>query len=165
MRIQENKGNFTIVDFDEIEAYMIAYKIERDGIAFYKKLAERSEFPAAKEALEFLVREEQRHFRLFDDALSALRNTREFQEDNDLLQSMEFGIFEPYASMDDLEIFIKDIKKALRLGIVIENKSIALYEACVAALRGDEAAEELKNILEEEKRHKALLESVLLKVQ
>ncbi|MFA5100637.1 MAG: ferritin family protein [Candidatus Omnitrophota bacterium] len=166
MKIKEINGKFSIVDFDEIEAYMIACKIERDGIRFYSKLSERSQDPVAKETLEFLLSEEKRHFKLFDDALGILRNSREIQEDNDLLQSMDFGIFEPYASMDELETIVTDIKKALRLGIVIENKSIALYQACVNALQASgagEAGKELECIIDEEKKHKALLENLLQK--
>ena len=38
MRIEEREGEIVISSFNELEAYKIATKIEKDGIDFYAKL-------------------------------------------------------------------------------------------------------------------------------
>ena len=43
-----------IVDFNELEAYKISCKAERDGVDFYSKLKAKEEKPGVKETLDFL---------------------------------------------------------------------------------------------------------------
>ena len=158
MKIQDREDKLVIVDFDEFEAYRIACKIEKDGLRFYEKLGSRTENTEVGRAMKFLLEEERKHLRFFEDALSRIRRDKEdAAEDNDLLTSMDFGIFQPYQSIAELENMVGDIPKALRLGIAIEDKSIKFYQACSQNVSVDDVKSELTLIIEEEKRHKDLL--------
>ena len=62
----ENKNDLLIVtDFDEIEAYIIACKIEADGAHFYKKIYNQVQDEKAKESIGLLLKEEEKHLKLF----------------------------------------------------------------------------------------------------
>lgn len=161
MKIEEHEGKLRVVDFNELDAYKIACKIEKDGAWFYNKLLGVVDASAAKQVLTFLIEEEKKHLKFFEQCLSGARQSREdrFEED-DLLSSMNFGIFEPYQSIEELENMFPDSGKALKLGIIVEEKSIKFYEACQGQVSSEETRREIANIIEEEKKHKALLESL-----
>jgi rubrerythrin len=94
--IQDREDKLVIVDFDEFEAYRIACKIEKDGLWFYEKLASRTKNTEVGQTLKFLLGEEIKHLQFFEDSLSRLRRDKEdTAEDNDLLTSMDFDIFQP----------------------------------------------------------------------
>jgi rubrerythrin len=113
MRIEEKNGNLVIVDFNELEALKIASRIENDGIRFYTRLAASAGAPKVRETLELLAFQEKDHLEFFRKELQRLREKREdpFEED-DLLDSIDYGIFQPYQSMADLEKALDTPRKA-----------------------------------------------------
>lgn len=163
MKIEEINNKFVVTDFDEIDAYKIARKIEADGIWFYARLLNRVFNPKAKEILKFLEGEERKHLAFFEKQLLKKIEAREdSSEDDDLLGSMDFGIFWPYQEINELEKVIdQNTDKALCLGQVIEEKSIQFYQLCQGKITSDKVKEELTQIIEEEKKHKQLLENIL----
>ena len=162
MKIQEKAGKFIISSFNALDAYKIASRVEKDGITFYQKLMNKVDDPKSKETLKFLLKEEEKHLKFFKDCLYEIKETSEdkFEED-DLLGSMDFGIFWPYQSIEDLESKLSNNRKAFSLGIAIEDKSINFYQACRDNITAEDIKLELDNIIEEEKKHKVLLESLL----
>lgn len=151
MRIEEKEGNLVITDFNEIEAYKIACKIEADGISFYKKfLSEFSE-------VDFLLKEEQKHLKLFNELLFNLKEKKEDSfEGDDFLSTIDYGIFMPVKK-------INSPREALQLGIIIEDRSIKFYEFCKDKVSSNTAKKEISNIISEEHKHKELLEEMLKK--
>ncbi|HTY45489.1 MAG TPA: ferritin family protein [Patescibacteria group bacterium] len=159
MKIEEKGSKLVVVDFDEFEAYRIACKIEKDGIRFYRKLSESVNNAEAKNILEFLMEEEKKHLRFFEDCVASLRESAEDEtEDDDLIPSADFGVFQPYQGIVELEKAMSDTRKGLRLGIIIEEKSIQFYGACQQELSAADAKMQIGRIIEEENRHKDLLE-------
>lgn len=147
MRIEEKEGNLVITDFNELEAYKIACKIEADGIDFYK----------SKEVFNFLLAEEQKHLKLFNELLFKLKEGREDSfEGDDLLSTIDYGIFMPVKK-------INSPREALQLGIIIEDRSIKFYEFCKDRVSSNTAKKEISNIISEEHKHKELLEEMLKK--
>ena len=165
MRIEENGREFVIVDFDELEAYKIARKIERDGLHFYKRLLERAVDEKTKKALAFLIETEREHLNFFEDRLSEIREKKNdsFEED-DLLATIDYGIFQPYQSMEQLEKALDNPRKALRLGLTIEDNSIKFYKSCRDKVTSEKTKEEITRIIEDECKHKAQVEGVLGKL-
>ncbi len=165
MRIEEKGGEFVIVDFDELEAYKIARKIERDGLNFYKKLLEKAVEEKTKKALAFLIEKEREHLNFFGDRLSEIREKKDdsFEED-DLLGTIDYGIFQPYQSMEQLEKALDDPRKALRLGLIVENHSIKFYKSCRDKVTSEKTKEEMTRIIEDECEHKAQVEGMLGKL-
>jgi rubrerythrin len=162
MKIEERNGQLVIVDFNEYEAYRIACKIEKDGLGLYQKLHDAASLVQVKETMNFLIAEEKKHLAYFEGALNSLRKLREEEdEDNDLLQNIDFAVFQPYQSMEKLGDALDDFRKAVRMGVIIEDKSIAFYERCKAAVSSLVSKKHLQSIVEEEKRHKELLQKMI----
>lgn len=160
MKIKEENGRLVITDFDEIEAYRIACAIEKDGIKFYQKMLGCVHSFEAQHTLEVLIGEEKKHLKFFEECLYRLRETKEdLSEENDLLSSMDFGIFQPYESIDEMCDIVEDLKKAINLGIIIEKKSIDFYEICKKSISSPEVKKELELIIGQEHQHKELLEA------
>jgi len=159
MKIDERKDEFVITDFNELEVYKIACKIEKDGIGFYEGILCNEKNDKSRKELNILIKEEEEHLKLFERYLSEVRQRIEdgFEED-DLLNYMDYGVFAPYRGISDLADKIDDAKKALRLGVLIEEKSIKFYKACREKVTSPLTKKEMSNIIEEEKRHKRRFE-------
>lgn len=162
MKVSEEQGKLIISDFNELEAYKIAVKIEEDGIRLYKKLLEKSIFNKAKEVLSFLLNEEKKHLKFFEGCIAALRQTKEdsFEEDN-LLKDIDYGIFSPYDGLKDLEKKIDVARKALKLGLIIEENSIKFYALCSEEVNNSQAKKEIAAIIDEERKHKVLIQDLM----
>ena len=85
-------------------------------------------------------------------------------EDDDLLEHLNYPVFRPYTSIGDLHEVLKDAKKAIRLGIIIEENSEKFYHACMERVSDENAKEEFSRIIEEEQKHKLLLEDIIAKL-
>ncbi|RJP29581.1 MAG: hypothetical protein C4533_00895 [Candidatus Omnitrophota bacterium] len=165
MHLQERNGKLIITDFSEPEAYKIALKIEQDGKDFYKKLLEKGFSEDIDSSLNFLVGEEAKHLKIFEEALFSFRQGHEDNSDeNDLLTSVDYGIFQPYASIKELNQIITEPKKAFELGLLIENNSIRFYNAVKAHIGSPGTKDTLALIIKEEERHKELLEKMINKM-
>ena len=158
MRVKEKDGDMIITDFSEIEAYKIACKIESDGLHFYKKLREKVKDEKAKETIDFLLEEEKEHLRIFEKMLFDVREKQEdaFEED-DLLSSMDYGIFKPYENIENLENILNDQKRAINLGLAIEDKCIIFYEACKNMVKDEKTKEAISKIIKDEYKHREQL--------
>ncbi|MCF7908478.1 MAG: ferritin family protein [Candidatus Omnitrophica bacterium] len=166
MKIEEKNDKLVITDFTEFEAYRIAEKIEKDGVDFYKRLAAKVVELQVKSTLELLVSEEVRHLRIFEYLLSEVRkNGEDISEDNDLLSSIDFGIFQGLKRQEELEKIITDTKKAIELAVVIESKTVAFYEFCKNSVSAEKVKKELDRIISEEKNHRGLLQDLLKSIR
>lgn len=164
MKIQEKNGQLQIVDFNELDAYKIASKIEKDGISFYQNLVNGLKDKGAKEKIQYLLREEKQHLSFFEGCLSKVgENTEDGFEDDDLLSYMDYGIFQPYEHMSQMKDIIDDVDKALDIGIIVEDRTVKFYQACKDKVASKPTQKELQNIINEEEKHKELLLNMLSK--
>jgi rubrerythrin len=164
MKIQDKNGKLQIVDFNELEAYKIASKIEQDGIIFYENLIDGVKDQAAKNKLQYLLVEERKHLSFFQDCLSKVGADKEDGfEDDDLLNYMDYGIFQPYEHMSQMKDIIDDVDEALDIGIIVEDRTAKFYQVCKDKVSSQKTKQELGNIIKEEERHKELLLDMLSK--
>ena len=165
MRIDTKGDTLVIVDFDEIEAYRIACKIEKDGLEFYTDLLGKIIPEASREGFILLIEEEKKHLLFFENAIAVLRKREEdTSEDNDLISSMDYGVFHPYKNIEGLPSFVQNPGKALKLGIAIEDHSIRFYEACAQKVVLRKTKDAIAALIQEEQKHKQLLISLLNKI-
>ena len=164
MQIKEKNGELAIVDFDELEAYKIARKIESDGMDFYHRLQEKTDDEKLRKVLSFLIKKEREHLQFFEERLFKMREEKEESfEENDLFGAMDYGVFQPYQSMDDLDKALNNVKKAFKLAVIIEDHSIKFYNLCKDRVTSRGAKEEITKIIGEEKKHKKLFEELMAK--
>ncbi len=161
MQIKIHDGKPVITDFSGFDAYRMALAVEKQGISFYEKVLACTHDEKAQSMLKFLIEEERKHLSFFENALTELRQKEpDPGEDNDLLGSMDFGIYEPYNQMKEMCEVISDVGRALNLGVIIEDKSIAFYRACAEHVIAD-TRKELDEIISQEEKHKELLVNIL----
>jgi rubrerythrin len=60
---------------DDLEALTIAMKMEKDGVEFYRKAAAEASTPEEKAFFECLIKDEEEHYAIFENAHSLLSDT------------------------------------------------------------------------------------------
>jgi rubrerythrin len=162
MKIDYSDGKIRISDFNPVEAYKIARKIEKDGIDFYAKLLKENFDKATNEVMKFLLLEEESHLRLFEDRLLAAKQATEdgFEEDS-VLDYIDTKVFYPFNAITDLNEALTNKEKALRLGIKVEENSIAFYDACLLNTKENQTKKDLRWLVQEENKHLLKLQSLL----
>ena len=161
MRIEEKDGAFIIVDFNDLEAYKIARKIEKDGMDFYQDLMNLTDNEKTREALRLLIQEEEKHLKYFEDTLFDLRKNEWFEKEDDLLEEMDYGIFPSPSHEEEAMRFLDAPEKALGMGIVLENRAIQFYEACQQRVTDEKAKRQITKIIQTEQEHKNILRDIL----
>jgi rubrerythrin len=75
---------------DQFDFYRMAMEKEQKSIDFYKGILEKSEEDEEKKILRFLIEQEKKHFKLFDEMSQMLRRGDEWVE------APEFGLRKDY---------------------------------------------------------------------
>jgi len=149
MKIKDNGEEIQIYDFNAVEAYKIARKLEKEGISFYKKLIGSVKDPKVKEILIYLLGEERDHLQLFEKMLE--REDPEALDDSgeNILDILDTKVF----NLSKNEEVTTDFDEALQLGITIEKRSLAFFLEMLKHTESEEGKNGLKKIIEEEKKH------------
>ncbi len=157
MKIEEKSGALVITDFDEIEAYKIAAAIEKEGISFYEKLAVQETRSAIGESIRSLITEEKEHLKFFESLRDEAKTRLEENEDEDLLASLDYGIFWPYIGLDNLN----DTARAWELAAAVEQRCIEFYGKCRDQVSSAGTKQALGKIIDEESRHREAFSALL----
>lgn len=162
MKFDINDGAISIIDFDAIEAFKIACKIESDGIEFYSALAQKTVNPDAKVLFMKLKTEEERHLEFFVKKLEQARSkAQESFEEDDLISYMDYGIFNDTKQAEILAVSGGDLKRALDYAINNEKVTVSFYNECWMEISSFEGASALKEIIKEEERHIDILKGLM----
>lgn len=89
----KNEEDFKIdteTDPKQIDVYRFALQKENESIELYNKMRELAEDDEERVLLDFLIKQEQNHYKLFNNIVELLRKAEEWVE------SAEFGIREEY---------------------------------------------------------------------
>ena len=149
MKIKGIGEGIQIHDFNAKESFMLARKLESEGISFYKKVLENAKDPTVKEVLRYLLEEEKDHLQLFENMIE--REDPEALDDcgDDILDILDTGVF----TLPKDEELITDLDRALQLGINIEKRSIAFYLEIMKYTDNEVGKAALKKIIGDEKKH------------
>jgi rubrerythrin len=112
--------------------------------------------------MKFLLYEESAHLKLFEEKLLAAKQSLEdgFEEDS-IFDYVDAKIFYPFDSIAQLDKALKNREKAIRLGIKIENNSIAFYEACLLNTKEKNTKDDLRWLIDQENKHLFKLQELL----
>jgi len=151
--------------FNEIEAAKIAQNLERNGLAFYQKAADRAADQATRDVFLQLAEDEKEHLAHFEEIEETLQRERRtgagYADDADigayidrLLRTQVFGDESDVARLaeeaeSDYEI--------LAVGMRAERDSILFYQEMLDFVDSKVAKEAFEHILQEERRHLGLL--------
>jgi len=165
VKIEKVGEKFVITDFDAASAYRIACNVEREGVAFYKKLAGVQTKPEIKDVLDFLLSEEEKHLKFFEKQyVDAVNTVDDYNEDEDIINSMDFEVFKPYSEIKGFNDYLTELNKVFNLGVIVEENSINFYTACLDKIEDIVAKVEIKKIIKEERKHKEMIEQLMLEI-
>jgi rubrerythrin len=164
MKVDFSGDEIRIYDFNELEAYRVARKLEQDGIYYYSRMMEEVLKPKIREVVEMLLGDERRHLRLFEEKVVELSRAGGDADDEETLpeivDSHVMDILKDSARVADI---LCNPQEALRLGIAVENRSIAFYGAILEKTHDDSGSKAIQELIQEEKDHLEKLEGMLRK--
>lgn len=140
----------------------IAIQIERNGEETYRKASKAAKDPEVAKALAWMAEEERRHAKWFTNLKSEIPLTKEQKE----IESVGRTLLQDMIKGNDFLLNENDLKNAKSLEEVMakskafELDTILFYEFLIGFLDDQEAVEQLRKIIEEERSHIKQLELI-----
>ena len=150
-------GTIGLSDFNAIQAYKIARKLEKDGIAFYTKAKNETDNEEIKNALGYLLTSEEDHLSFFEKKMAdAADDDDDLFENDDVVDFLNSNVFAE-GIMEKARDASSETIQILSVGINAEKKSIAFYQALLSHTTDPKAKKALADIIDEEKKHLSTL--------
>ena len=159
MKVDLSGDEVRLYDFNALEAFRIARKMESEGIKLYKSMREKIKDPGVRDVLDFLIEEEKKHLALFENMVEKLSKTEE--ADTDLVDIADSQIMSELTGIDNLEELLFSSKEVLKLGISVEQRAISFYNQLLENTSDPDGRKSLEMIIEEEKMHAEKFKSLL----
>lgn len=164
MKVDFSGDEIKIYDFDELEAYRVARKLERDGVYYYTRMKEEVLKPEIREVVEMLISDERRHLGLFEEKVEELCHEQDVvDEDETLADIVDSGVMDVLADSEQVGNILCNPQEALRLGISVEKRSIAFYGEILQATRDEAGRTAIEELIKEEEDHLSKLTGLLRK--
>jgi rubrerythrin len=162
MRVDFSGDEIRIYDFDQLEAYRIARKIEGDGIYYYTRMNEEVLKPEIRDVIETLLADERDHLRLFEQKVEELAGKKGMvEEGEDLVDIVDSKVMNVLKDSREVADILCNPQEAVRLGISVERRSVAFYTQILLNTRDKSGKAALKDIIDEERNHIKKLEGLL----
>jgi len=161
MQIDFSGEEIKIYDFNYLEAYKIARRMEREGLAFYRRLKEALSDKEVGELVEGLLQEEETHLAFFQGRIEEIQHHLEdgFEED-DLLDHVDTGVFSTFQQAKVSEV-LSDRRKALLFAILIEKRSVLFYQELLRHTEKETGRRALQELILQEKEHQERFQQLL----
>lgn len=154
MKVDFSKDEIKVFDFDELEAYRIARKLERDGVYFYTRMRDEVLQPEIREVVEMLISDEKKHLSLFEEKVEHLcREQKVLDEDETLADILDSHVMDIMKDSEQITNILCDPQEALRLGISTEKRSISFYNNLMQNTSDESGRDALAQIIREEEEH------------
>ncbi len=164
MKVDFSGDEIRIYDFNELEAYKIARKLEEDGVYYYSRMKEEVLNPKVLEAVEILLSDERKHLNLFQQEVEELSREYKVLDDEETLpEIVDSHVLDILKDSGRVADILCNPQEALRLGVSIEKRSIAFYNNILKATKDESGRAAILKIIEEEKEHLKKLEGLLRK--
>ncbi|MCM8757065.1 MAG: ferritin family protein [Candidatus Omnitrophica bacterium] len=144
-----------IVQYSASEVLQFAIRIEENGESFYRKLAEKTTEPKAKQIFSFLAQQEKQHGKKFKEMLKEVENYQpeEMYPDEYFTYLRSFADNIIFTSVTDQELSEKPGRaEAIDFAIRRELDSIMYYLETKPLLPAAQR-KTVDQIIEEERRH------------
>lgn len=154
MKVDFSTDEIKVFDFDELEAYRIARKLERDGVYFYTRMRDEMLKPEIREVIEMLISDEKKHLSLFEEKVGDLcREQKVLDEDETLADIVDSHVMDTLKDSEQVANILCNPQEALKLGISTEKRSISFYNNLLQSTRDESGRDALAKIIREEEEH------------
>jgi len=145
-----------------MDIYDFAMKMEQDGEAYYRKMANMSGNAALKSILLELAKDEVKHYHIFKKFKEGdFSVASEMQSSSTKVFQGAKNIFQKLSSKPQTFDFGADVISTWREAQMIEKKSEDFYRDKVKSAENEKAKNTILLIADEEHKHWTLIESVI----
>jgi len=161
IKISEN-GTIELNDFNALQAYKIARKMEHDGLHFYKTILTQCHNDDITSALKYLLASEKDHLAFFEAKIEAAgADGDDGFEDEDIVDFLSADVFAVNDVGEACKTEFADSARALTFGYKMEQQAIQFYTALLEKTQDEVGRTALKEIINEEKRHLETLQQFI----
>ncbi len=152
---------------EEKEAVKIATLIEKNGYAFYKHLAKKTEDKGIKAIMERLAAEEARHMKVIEEkfypevGFGDLITEEEIDMEEHVDHMTNPKIFAMNIDMEKLVHSIDSVRKAVLLAVQAERYAAEFFEGLAEKAETEDGRRMYRSLVEEEKGHARALVALL----
>lgn len=162
MKVDFSTDEIKVFDFDELEAYRIARKMERDGVYYYTRMREEIQQPKIREVVDMLIVDEKKHLSLFEDKIEEICHELEVIDDDETIADIiDSGTLDILKDSEQVANILCNPQEALKLGISAEKRSISFYSELLQNTQDDSGRAALRGIIAEEEEHLDKLKGLL----
>jgi rubrerythrin len=140
-----------------MDALELAKSIEKEGMEYYLKLARESPEASLAGVFNFLAKEEQRHYDIFD----AMQRRAPVQTEPGTASAEAKKMFAGLSSHFTLPEMFYDYTAAYMRALEMEKKSISLYDGMLAKASSQDERRVISFLLLEEQKHEHLMEHLI----
>ena len=162
MKVDFSGDEIKIFDFDELEAYRIARKMEQDGLYYYSRMKEEVHQPEIRRVIEMLIEDERDHLNLFERKIEGLAREHGVDDEGetlaDIVDSKAMDVLKDTARVAEI---LCDPHEALRLGASVERRSIAFYREILRSTEDSAGKAAIEELIEQEQDHLQKLKELL----
>lgn len=164
MKVDFSGDEIMIYDFDELEAYRAARKLERDGVYYYSRMKDEIANPEIRDVVEMLIVDEKQHLNMFDEKVQEIcRERKVLDEDETLADIVDSRVMDILTDSEQVGNILCSPQEALRLGISVEKRSIAFYSQLLRNTRDESGRAAIEELIGEEREHLDKLTGLLRK--
>lgn len=157
---------------NEDEVYRVGMCIERAGLEFYTKMAEKADDPTTKRIFKRLAKDETAHLAFFESLELQTKGgmgKRTVEADADVssyvCSLVDGGIFRNIGRMEKMLARKFDPESALELALQVEKDAVLYYTEAYNVNTKRKAKKALERLIEEEKSHVTQIAKRLEKVR
>ncbi|MBI5118408.1 ferritin family protein [Candidatus Poribacteria bacterium] len=162
MKVDFSGAEIRIFDFDELEAYRIARKIEEDGIYYYSRMKEEMLKPEIRNVIEMLLKDERNHLDLFERRIEELAAKHDVVDEGETLADIvDSKVMDVLSDSERVADILCNPQEAIRLGMSVEKRSIAFYGQILQSTQDKTGKATIEELIEQEKEHLRKLEGFL----
>jgi rubrerythrin len=137
----------------------MAMEVEKQGIDHYSHLADNCQVRELKGIFEFFMREEQRHYEIFDalqknEKLPDVAHTDVKKRAREVFQQLT-------ADIKSLGVPAIDHGDAYQKALTLEKNSISVYQNMLQEIEDEGFKKQLKFIIEQERFHLLFVQSLM----
>jgi len=162
MKVDFSGDEIKIFDFDELEAYRIARKMEQDGLHYYSRMKEDVSRPEIREVIEMLIEDEKEHLDLFEKKVEELARKQGVEDEGetlaDIVDSKALDVLKDTTRVAEI---LCDPQEALRLGASVEKRSIAFYREILRTTEDTGGRAAIEDLIKQEQDHLQKLNGLL----
>lgn len=136
--------------------YEFAMNMELDGKKYYEELMNKAQDKGLKSIFQMLANDEEEHHRI----INKMKEAKDTGNASDTLKNAN-NIFTEMLDSDKKFDLTASAIEAYNYALELEDKSIKLYEEHAAKVESLREKNIFKMLVEEEKKHKLIIENIL----